>query len=322
MRKYVCFGALALLLLQGCAGPPRPQGHLTYQAPSNEPEILAVYEGWFGRPDHINVGYSSHDADQVRQQIERAKALGISGFVVDWYANRVPWINKTYAIVQKEAAEQGFQVAMMLDQPPQGENAQQTIAELTDFRNKYLSQGADGLSAYTTFQGRPLIFIFPHGQTDWGKVHAALQTWNPQPLLIMENLPGSDAPRAKDFDGFYVWVKAGPRGGPQWGEQHLQDFYRTMVQQYPNKMIVGGAWPGFDDSRASWGRGRFIDARCGQTLHATFNFWRGLLPAGQTIPFMLVETWNDYEEGTEIETGLPTCNGQHAPASLKDEEIR
>jgi hypothetical protein len=322
MRKCVCLGALALLLwVQGCAGPPR--GQLGYQAPSNEPELLAVYEGWFGRPNHLNVGYSSHDAEVVRRQMQRAQAMGISGFVVDWYGNRVPWIDKSYAIVQKVAAQQGFQVAVMLDQPPEGEDAQHTIAELTQFRDQYLAPGADGAGAYVTWQGRPLIFIFPHGTTDWGRVHAALATWNPQPLLLQENLPGSDvAPHAKDFDGFYAWVKAGPAGGPQWGRQHLEDFYRTMVQQYPNKMIVGGAWPGFDDSRASWGRGRFINARCGQTFHDTFNLWRNFVPAGQTIPFLLIETWNDYEEGTEIETGLPTCNGQPPPTSLRDEEIR
>jgi hypothetical protein len=314
-------GALALLLLlRGCAGPP--PGHLQYQAPSNEPELLAVYEGWFGLPNHLRVGYSSHDGDVVRRQIQRAQALGISGFVVDWYANRVPYLDKSYAIAQKEAAQQGFQVAMMLDQPEGGEDAEQTIAELTQFRNKYLAPDADGQSAYVTWSGRPLIFIFPHGTTDWGRVRAALQNWNPQPLLIMENLPGPEAPNAKDFDGFYAWIQAGPAGGQQWGEEHLRNFYQTMVQQYPNKMIVGGAWARFDDSPASWGKGRFIDAHCGQTFRATFNLWRAYVPAGQTIPFMLIETWNDYEEGTEIETGLPTCNGQQPPASLKDEEIR
>ncbi|HEX4006599.1 MAG TPA: hypothetical protein VHX60_10525 [Acidobacteriaceae bacterium] len=321
MLRRVYPGALGLLLLlQGCAG--RPPGHLTYQAPSNEPRLLAVYEGWFGLPSHIQVGYSSHDADTVRQQIQKARGMGLAGFVVDWYANRVPYIDKSYALVQKEAAAQGFQVAMMLDQPERGEGTEQTIAELTQFRDKYLAPGAEGANAYLTWNGQPLIFIFPHGTTDWGRVHAALQSWNPRPLLIEENLPGPEAPHAKDFDGFYVWLQAGPAGGQQWGEQHLRTFYQTMVQQYPNKIMVGGAWARFDDSRASWGRGRFIDARCGETLKATFNLWRGYVPTGQTIPLLLVETWNDYEEGTEIETGLPTCHGQPPPASLADEAIR
>ena len=30
------------------------------------------------------------------------------------------------------------------------------------------------------------------------------------------------------------------------------------------------------------------------------------------IPFVLVATWNDYEEGTAIENGLPHCNSQKA----------
>jgi hypothetical protein len=31
------------------------------QAPEKAPQVLAVYEGWFGDRDHIDVGYSSHD---------------------------------------------------------------------------------------------------------------------------------------------------------------------------------------------------------------------------------------------------------------------
>jgi len=28
------------------------------------------------------------------------------------------------------------------------------------------------------------------------------------------------------------------------------------------------------------------------------------------MPFMLIATWNDYEEGTQIETGVSDCHGK------------
>jgi len=28
------------------------------------------------------------------------------------------------------------------------------------------------------------------------------------------------------------------------------------------------------------------------------------------MPFLLIATWNDYEEGTQIETGVSDCNGR------------
>ena len=64
----------------------------------------------------------------------------------------------------------------------------------------------------------------------------------------------------------------------------------------------------FDDSKASWGLNRHISARCGQTFTDTFNFWRKEFPADDPIPFVMIETWNDYEEGTAIEHGIPTCD--------------
>jgi hypothetical protein len=95
--------------------------------------------------------------------------------------------------------------------------------------------------------------------------------------------------------------------GSNWGEQYLTNFYRTMQSKYPDKMIVGGAWASFDDSKATWGLNRHISARCGQTFTDTFNYWRKEFPANDPPPFVMLETWNDHEEGTAIEGGIPTC---------------
>jgi hypothetical protein len=34
------------------------------------------------------------------------------------------------------------------------------------------------------------------------------------------------------------------------------------------------------------------------------------------MPFMLIATWNDYEEGTQIETGVSDCHGKDAAAQV------
>ena len=89
-----------------------------------------------------------------------------------------------------------------------------------------------------------------------------------------------------------------------------------MRDKFPDKMIVGGAWAAFNDSKASWGLSRRIGARCGQTFNATFNFWRTEFPADDPIPFVMIETWNDYEEGTAIERGIPSCSSAPQTNSL------
>jgi hypothetical protein len=37
------------------------------------------------------------------------------------------------------------------------------------------------------------------------------------------------------------------------------------------------------------------------------KLWRQYYSADRPLPFVLVETWNDYEEGTAIERGLAKC---------------
>ncbi len=298
-----------LVLFHGCAHSSVPV-ELKHKAVGNTPQILALYEAWFGQPKHISVGYSSHNPDTIRDQIRKAKELGVSGFVVDWYGDREPYIDQSYAIVQRVAAKNKFSVAMMYDETDTDEGAtDQVIADLTAFHDTYLMPNSPGHEAYLTYEGRPMIFVFPHGNhTDWAKVRTAVNQWSPAPWLMQENLPG---PHPDAFDGFYPWVNPGPDGwaadGSHWGERYLEDFYKNMAEKYSDKIVVGGAWPGFDDHKASWSLNRHISARCGQTYRDSIELWKQYFPPGQVIPFMLIQTWNDYEEGSEIETGIPAC---------------
>jgi len=314
-------GVLCLMLLShGCLGPGSAGApHLAHRASGSSPEVIALYEAWFGHPRHISVGYSSQDPEVIVRQIRRAKSMGISAFVVDWYGDREPYIDRSYALMQKAAEQNEFHIAMMYDESEEEDGAtDEAIADFTMFRDTYLAANAAGHQAYLTYDGRPVIFIFPKGRhTDWIKVRAIVDKWKPAPLLIYENLPGPDAAA---FDGFYAWINPGNKGwaadGSNWGEQYLSDFYRTMLTKYPNKIVVGGAWAVFDDSKAGWGLNRHISARCGQTYADTFSFWRRELPPDDPPPYLMIETWNDYEEGSAIERGIPTCShGSNGPSS-------
>lgn len=313
MPNFACLALLSLLCFsQGCSKqkPPKPV-QLKYKAAGNAPEVLAVYEAWFGHPQHISIGYSSHDSSELRKQIQQAKGMGISGFVVDWYGDRQPFIDQSYALMQTLAAKNKFKVAMMYDETSEEDGAtDEAIADLTMFHDTYLSSKSPGHDAYLTYQGHPVIFIFPKsGHTDWTKVKAAVGKWSSPPLLINENLPGK---YADAIDGFYPWINPGPKGwaadGADWGREYLDHFYETMVSKYPDKIVVGAAWSSFDDRKASWSLNRHMSARCGQTFQDTFNFWKKYVSPATPIPFLLIETWNDYEEGSAIEPGIPTCD--------------
>src|SRR5947209_307391 len=115
---FLC--AIALLLTTGCAARINPRESLAAmqnRAPEGSPRLLAVYQPWFGQSSHINVGYSCHDPNVLRQQIAKAKEMNISGFVVNWYGPRKEFEDQSYALLQQAANEDpGFKVAVQYDE--------------------------------------------------------------------------------------------------------------------------------------------------------------------------------------------------------------
>ncbi len=244
----------------------------------------------------------------LKKQIRHAKAVGISAFVVDWYGYRQPFIDRAYALIQSIAGKEKFHVAMMYDETDDEDGAtDEAIEDFKLFNNTYLSANAAGREAYLTYNGRPVIFIFPKtGHTDWSRVRAEVSKWPSPPWLIDEYPPGKFAAA---LDGYYAWVSPGKAGwapdGSNWGEQYLDEFYRTMESKYPDKIAVGGVWAGFDDSKASWSLNRHMSPRGGQTLADTCKLFQQYSPPENPLPFLFVETWNDYEEGTAMEPQVP-----------------
>ena len=85
------------------------------------------------------------------------------------------WIEATL-LLQSIASEKNFKIAMMYDETQQnnGQATDDTLAAFEKFRQTYLAPDAPGRGAYLTYNGRPMIFIFPKStQTDWNRVRAA-----------------------------------------------------------------------------------------------------------------------------------------------------
>ena len=102
--------AFLLLLLQGCTqtGLHHDLGQ-NISSTGAERKVLAVYEPWFGHPSHISVGYSTQDPIVIRKQMDEAKAMGISGFVVDWYGDREPFLDRSYALDPVDCSRKAVQ---------------------------------------------------------------------------------------------------------------------------------------------------------------------------------------------------------------------
>jgi len=286
-------------------------------ATPGSPKALADYQPWFGDPDHIDVGYSSQDPNVLRKQIENARGMGIYAFVVDWYGPRRPFLDRSTALLQRIASEQHFHVALMYDetQDDNGHGTEDAMEAMEMAYQKYIGPNAPGRDAYLLYRGRPVIFVFPkRGRTNWDEVRRQVNQWDSPPILLYQDDPPPQY--AKAFDGEYAWVYPGSKGwtgdGQAWGEDYLRSFYTKMRDKHPDEVTVGGVWPGFNDAKASWSLNRHIDSRCGKTFEDTLQIFDENNDPSHPIPFVLIATWNDYEEGTAIERGLPHCDGPKA----------
>jgi hypothetical protein len=304
-KGFVGITTACFLLAAGCTThhPLSKAG----QAPASYPRLLAVYMPWFGDHAHLNVGYSSEDPAVLRQQIKQARERGIYAFVVDWNGQRNPYSDHNFGLLQQQASDSHFHVALLYNEAEADDAEQATddaVAALNHAYAAYIGPEAQFRDAYLTYEGRPVIFIFPKsGRTNWNRIRQELSGWQLPPLLIYKDQP--PAQYASDFAGSYAWVQPGAPGwkpdGSNWGESYLQNFYRTMSEKDPDKIAVGAAWPAFDDSHAAWSLNRHMDPRCGQTFEDTLGLYHKYYDDARPLPFLLIETWNDYEEGTAIE---------------------
>jgi hypothetical protein len=87
----------------------------------------------------------------------------------------------------------------------------------------------------------------------------------------------------------------------------LSNFYSTSVNYRSSKAVWGSAWKGFNSSQALWGTGRYIDQRCGMTWINSMAAANAYYSTANQLPFLQVATWNDYDEGTAVETGIDNC---------------
>jgi hypothetical protein len=283
--------------------------------------ILAHYMAWFGSPNHITLpDYHSQDPDLLSSQIHAAQDMGIDGFVVDWYGPASPensdraFIDQAFTVLLDQAEQKNFKVAICYDQGTLRSvepslRVSRAISDVQYAVSQYFTS-----TAYLHYNDHPVLFVFPYTDvvtpTDiMPAIRSAITA------TIFDKDP--DAETLPYVDGFYAWVQPTDPPGWQsdcseWGEGYLQWFYSTMASSpYSDTITVGGVWPGFDDALASWGTGRCMSRRCGQTWQDT---WALAIEHHPSI--VQIDTWNDFEEGTAIEDCVGCCI--YLPVILKE----
>ncbi|MCU1286965.1 MAG: hypothetical protein JWO13_3315 [Acidobacteriales bacterium] len=269
-------------------------------------KVLAHYMPWWGKAGHIDIGQSSHDAVQSERIVIDMISRGYDGLMVS-EANSNTY-NRDGALTMFAAVQNhpGFLFSVSENKGAFSGITNTTakmIADMT-FNNDHYFQSPN----YLRVNGRPVVFIFDQDITgiDWAAAQAGSQG---NPLFIFRNRSGLSPSYS---NGGFSWIGF-PSATDTTGLGYLDSFYQSGVD-YPSKALVGSAWKGFNDTVASWTKNRIISQTCG-------TLWLDSMARSisnnqlSTSAILKVATWNDYEEGTELETGIDNCATMSASVS-------
>jgi hypothetical protein len=180
--------------------------------------------------------------------------------------------------------------------PCAGCTPQQSVIYLTN----YVLQHYVPSAAYARLNGKPIITEFDldlHYTLDWSAIEAAT---SPNIAWVFENSGGFTHPLTS---GSYSWMNA---TSTQFGMDYLTNFYNAAGKA-PQETAWGAGYKGFNDTLASWTLNRIVGQQCGQTWLDTFEKLNTYYNSTKQIGALQLVTWNDYEEGTEIESGIDGC---------------
>ncbi len=288
-------------------------------------KVFIHYMGWYGEGEygrHWNYGhahnpligfYDSKSWSAVTYHILMSWAAGIDGLVInikddydkDCMRNVIRTIKKIHQI---DTANFNYCISISYDD--QGMFDVETAKnEFRYLRDTILTDSVQFLKTF----GIPTIFAFNYPDqylTAQDYENALSEIFNTnKPELIWNQF---EASALGSVNSFYPWVGPSAVGwdrvnGLEWGEDYLNWFYPTVdANSSTLDFLCGGVWPGFDDRpNTVWGDGRWMDRQDGYVYNETWAIltdYSGELPA----QYALIETWNDWNEGTEIEPGEET----------------
>ncbi len=320
----------------GLAGNNEERKLVSTDSSNTTKKVLIHYMGWYGdtisdyvkddlkrhwKYGHANtpqIGYyDSKNQSLLMYHVLLSWSCGIDGIVInvkDAYDDicmkslirAIKWIRDIDSVNFRydfgiSYDDQGFDLAYPYDT---------TITKLSYLRDSILPE----LTYYLKYKDRPAIFVFdyPGKYMSASSLRNTLQTMFPSapPLLIWNSL--DDKENSNDYvDAFYPWVQPGSNGwdkeGVNWGKEYLDWYYPRVNEINDNNQYIftcGGVWPGFDDRKnTSWGGNRIMTRSDGQVYNST---WSYVLNYDKPLPlnWVVIETWNDWNEGTEIEPGI------------------
>jgi hypothetical protein len=270
------------------------------------PRIAAHFMQWFDptSKSHLPIGYDSSDPRIVAAQLDSMHRSGVDVVAPDYYGTVNTFQMKVVTQLISGCQARGMTVAPCFDggivkrRPDMSVSATSyMISQMKWWRDQYGKLPTSERLA----DGRMLAMAFSWNSSDarYDIDESAVAKAMPEFAILF-----------RDASGF---TKAGSAGAFSWVNTDHQAFLAKAAAA-PTKIACGSIsrgfddhyrWPGGDVTKSCWNYpndpARLTPERDGQFLLDTVAIYNA---STYKPPYMQLATWNDHEEGTDLEWGF------------------
>lgn len=245
-------------------------------------------------------------------------STGTETTVLNWFKDVTCWENKNFYGSPAYAKVGGHPIWQIFESSSD-ENGTRTGAapswqdmwtQLTGFALNLAANCPAFNSAYAGAQNNGTPVFWMQGGSGF--------TW--------DNLTNSATPCRGCINGSFMWESGSGHGVSNQfvgdtNELSNASSYYTTAAGFATSEAMGAVFKGFDDQIAGWSpnyggcaagsycatSGRISSQQCGMQW---VNIWKRIASFYSTskqLPLVQVVTWNDYDEGTALETGIDNC---------------
>jgi hypothetical protein len=269
-------------------------------------KVYTTYIPYWVHGTHPNIGYSSQDPRQVTREIEDLTSRGFDGVLVDWYGPGSYEEGATEILKTQLEQQNNLKFSLMIDQGAiewfscyPNCSATQALLNIISYArgHGYFSSPA----AIHNSDGKVIVLQF--GMEAYDINWTTIENQNTDLEWIFEN---AGAFTNQYTIGAYGWLS--PKDPLQQGYEGLDytQYFLQIAGQHQSKRNWASTWKGFNDEVANWAPpgGRHIQQLCGKTW---LDSWSAVRAYTDRLDAVQAVTWHDYEEGTEIQSGIDNC---------------
>jgi hypothetical protein len=323
--------AVAAFVHDGVADPRDPYNRREFSVPvalireggprayrSFDPLVLSVYYPWYGTPNGPSGAwhqwipglprygaahtpsagyYDSMDTALLRRHVREAHEAGIDGFAVSWWG-RGSFEDRAFRTLLAVAEQEYFSLALYYEA---ADSADQVVDDVRHILREYGSS-----PGFLKVDGRPVIFVYGRvvtrfGRGDWASIFQRLNAEDLRGFFVADGLEDDlfvgDGRLDFMYDLFqgvhaYIGVSLDPAA--------LRDLNALASARSKGKNVLFAATvvPGYDDSLIRSG-GPTRDRRDGAYYRERWEAAAAASPG-----WILVTSYNEWQEGSEIEPSL------------------